>query len=56
MKLSYLNQQDKFGPMNGKTIEQAQKLAELLDNARNKKPFVAWFMGENNFSSLQVLA
>jgi Immunity protein Imm1 len=41
--------QDKFDPMNGQSIEQKDKLAELLHRRRNQRPFVAELAGDNGF-------
>lgn len=45
----YLNLQDKFDPMNGRAIEQKDKLSELLHRRRNLRPFVARLSGGNGF-------
>jgi hypothetical protein len=49
MIVRYLSHQDKYDVLNGKPIDEAAKLAELLHRRRNLRPFVAWLTGENGF-------
>ena len=49
MILRYLNHQNKFDSMNGRTIEQAEQLSQLLHCRRNQRPFVAEISGDNGF-------
>jgi Immunity protein Imm1 len=49
MSIQYLSHQDKFDSMNGRTIEQAAQLSELLHRRRNQRPFVAEISGDNGF-------
>lgn len=49
MNIRYLSHQDKFDPMNGKSIERGEQLAELLDLRRGQRPFVAEISGDNGF-------
>lgn len=49
MKVRYVNQQDKSDQMNGAVIVEANMLAELLDERRNRVPFIADFVGDSGF-------
>jgi hypothetical protein len=52
MKVRYVNQQDKFDPMNRNVIGSARELAELLDQRRNRAPFMADLVADNGFELL----
>jgi hypothetical protein len=47
MKTIYSNQQDKNDPLNGSEIGSSAELAQLLDQARTKKPFFIRLSGDN---------
>lgn len=49
MMVRYLNYQDKLDPMNGEIIGQKDKLGELLDNRKDRRPFVAELVADNGF-------
>lgn len=49
MNVRYLNHQDKRDPMNRSIITGSAQLAELLDKARDKPPFVAQFSADNGY-------
>jgi hypothetical protein len=49
MKITYRNQQNKQDPLHGAAIDSSIELAELLDQARTKRPFFARFSCDNGF-------
>lgn len=49
MIVRYFSHQDKFDALNGKSIDRAEKLAELLHRRRNLRPFVGEITGDNGF-------
>lgn len=49
MIVRYLNYQDKTDPLNGKEIEKNDELLALLDDRRNRRPFIAELVGNNGF-------
>lgn len=49
MKVRYVNGQDKLDSMNGVDIAGPDELAELLDERRNRAPFIADLVADNGF-------
>lgn len=52
MKIKYFNHQDHLDPMHGVVITGNAQLAELLDDAKRKPPFIAKLKGDNGFEIL----
>jgi hypothetical protein len=49
MRVRYINEQDKSDPLNGVVIAEAGALAELLNERRNRMPFMAGLVADNGF-------
>ncbi len=49
MKVTYLNHEDDLDPMNRTEITSSAHLAKLLDDRRQKPPFVAHLAADNGF-------